>query len=134
MAGRGSSISLVGRVVALLGLVGGCGDEGERSSVTSERCVVRLHGKGGGGSATRLVDGIAEVRPTGNAEGWGGRQWLYFPEEEFARAKAIVMDGIDEAGCRRAVVTGFSNGGAFAAKLYCRAETFGGTRGRLRRR
>jgi hypothetical protein len=36
----------------------------------------------------------------------------------------VVEDAI--AGCRQVIIHGFSNGAAFAAKLYCRGETFGG--------
>src|SRR5690606_2637064 len=91
------------------------------------RCVVRLHGKGGGAGGTGPAgDGLLEVRPGGNASGWGGRQWLYFPDGEYGRARAGVQQAIEEAGCGPVVVYGFSNGAAFAAKLFCRGETFGG--------
>jgi pimeloyl-ACP methyl ester carboxylesterase len=91
------------------------------------RCIVRLHGKGGGAGGTeQLGDGLLEVEPGGNASGWGGRQWVYFPESGYAQARSIVQQAIDEAGCGPVVLYGFSNGGAFAAKLYCRGETFGG--------
>jgi hypothetical protein len=90
------------------------------------RCVVRLHGKGGQGGDTVIVDGIVELSPTGNADGWGGREWRYFPDDRFAEATAIVRDAIDGAGCSDVVVNGFSNGAAFAAKLWCRGETFDG--------
>lgn len=89
-------------------------------------CVVRLHGKGGAGSAARERDGYVELAPTGNASGWGGRQWLYFPESGYQAGRAAVANAIDGAGCRRVVIDGFSNGAAFAAKLYCRGESFGG--------
>lgn len=96
-------------------------------SVDGVRCIVRLHGKGGGASGTeQLGEGLLEVEPGGNAAGWGGRQWLYFPESGYAAARAIVQQAIDENGCGPVVLYGFSNGGAFAAKLYCRGETFGG--------
>jgi pimeloyl-ACP methyl ester carboxylesterase len=93
---------------------------------SSARCVVRLHGKGGSGGAPSETDGIIQVLPTGNADGWGGRQWLYFPDESYAEARDIVAAAADEAGCTRLVLDGFSNGAAFAAKLYCRGETFDG--------
>jgi len=66
------------------------------------------------------------AHPSGNAKGWGGRQWLYFPDSKYLKARQIVEDALDDVGCRAAVIHGFSNGGAFAAKLYCRGETFGG--------
>ena len=49
------------------------------------RCIVRLHGKSGAGGETVEEDGVMNVLPDGNAEGWGGRQWLYFPEEKYLR-------------------------------------------------
>jgi hypothetical protein len=97
------------------------------SSVQPEpggRCVVRLHGKGGTGAATVNDAGVAIIAPTGNADGWGGRQWLYFPDEEYAAARTMVADSVEE--CGQIILDGFSNGAAFAAKLYCRGETFDG--------
>lgn len=108
-----------------------CGDgsdssapDGTRAPATTERCLVRLHGKGGTGAETTVEDGVSVVSPDGNAEGWGARQWLYFPDDEFADARGIVEDAVE--GCSQVIVNGFSNGGAFAAKLYCRGETFDG--------
>ncbi|MET0460457.1 MAG: hypothetical protein ABW195_14495 [Ilumatobacteraceae bacterium] len=94
------------------------------TAVTSDRCLVRLHGKGGAGAATVDADGVAVIAPTGNADGWGARQWLYFPDAEYDAARQIVEDAI--VGCQHVIVDGFSNGAAFAAKLYCRGETFDG--------
>jgi len=90
------------------------------------RCVLRLHGKGGTGGETFEADGFTEVSPTGNADGWGARQWLYFPDDAYVEARDIVATAATEAGCTRLVVNGFSNGAAFAAKLWCRGETFDG--------
>ena len=92
----------------------------------AKRCAVRLHGKGGGGSPPSTAGGVTYLSPTGNAAGWGGRQWLYFPDSAYREAVAIVASAIDGEGCTRVTVDGFSNGGAFAAKLYCRGESFGG--------
>ena len=89
-------------------------------------CVVRMHGKGGGGAATVVAFGISVVRPTGNANGWGGRQWLYEVEGDYRTARGVVVGAVDDEGCTRVIIDGFSNGAAFAAKLYCRGETFGG--------
>jgi hypothetical protein len=83
-----------------------------------------LHGKGGDGAETALEDGVSVISPRGNAEGWGGRQWLYFPDGEYTAARQVVEDAT--AGCGRVIIGGFSNGASFAAKLYCRGETFGG--------
>ena len=90
----------------------------------SERCLVRLHGKGGQGAPSFTADGVTVVAPSGNAEGWGGRQWLYFPDVEYDAARRIVDGEIE--GCDHVIVDGFSNGAAFAAALYCRGETFDG--------
>jgi hypothetical protein len=89
-------------------------------------CVVRLHGKGGTGGASFETDGIVQVWPTGNADGWGARQWIYFPDDSYAEARDIVAAAAGAEGCDRFVVDGFSNGAAFAGKLYCRGETFDG--------
>lgn len=96
------------------------------ATAAPKRCAVRLHGKGGGGSASFTTGGVTYLSPTGNAAGWGGRQWLYFPDSAYREAVAIVASAIDDQGCNRVTVNGFSNGGAFAAKLYCRGESFGG--------
>ena len=89
-------------------------------------CVILLHGKGGSGSPTVRTGAYATVSPTGNAAGWGGRQWQYFPDADYSSARRAVADAIDREGCDRVVLKGFSNGAAFAAKLYCRSETFNG--------
>jgi hypothetical protein len=90
------------------------------------RCFVRLHGKSGTGEAT-IIDsaGVTVVSPTGNVAGWGGRQWLYYPESSYQAARSIVDNAISGANCGRVVLYGFSNGASFAAKLLCRGETFG---------
>lgn len=88
------------------------------------RCVVHLHGKSGGGGEPYVNDDITYVFPDGNAEGWGGRQWLYFPDEDYETARQVVADAT--AGCGAILLGGFSNGAAFAAKLFCRGETFDG--------
>jgi pimeloyl-ACP methyl ester carboxylesterase len=85
-----------------------------------------LHGKGGSGAAPYDSGGVAYLAPSGNAAGWGGRQWLYFPESAYQQARAEVAAAIDDRGCGEVIVNGFSNGGAFAARLYCEGETFGG--------
>ena len=91
-------------------------------------CVVSLHAKGGGGQPEWTgSDGVRHSFPGGNADGWGGRQWLYYPESNYETVRGIVANDVIAGGCGRVVVDGFSNGAAFAAKLYCRGETFGGT-------
>jgi hypothetical protein len=119
--------------LALAAALTGCSEGSDRSTVATsttagpaatERCVVRLHGKGGQGAATVVDDEVSVIAPDGNAEGWGARQWLYFPDGEYTSARDTVDAAID--GCGQLIVNGFSNGGAFAAKLYCRGETFDG--------
>ena len=116
----------------------GCGDRTDSGSNSAtapsagsspdwpSTCVVRLHGKGGDGEPTRVVGDITELSPTGNAEGWGARQWVYDSDEQYAQATAIVADALDDADCTRTVVNGFSNGAAFAAAMYCAGERFEG--------
>jgi pimeloyl-ACP methyl ester carboxylesterase len=99
-------------------------DSAATDSATTDRCLLRLHGKGGAGAETVIEDDISVVSPDGNSEGWGARQWLYFPDDDYVAARTVVEDAI--TGCDQVIINGFSNGGAFAAKLYCRGETFGG--------
>lgn len=94
------------------------------SGAPSERCLVRLHGKGGAGGEPSESDGVTILAPTGNADGWGAKQWLYFPDDQYDAARSIVADAVEP--CEQVIVNGFSNGAAFAAKLYCRGETFDG--------
>jgi pimeloyl-ACP methyl ester carboxylesterase len=116
-----------------------CGREGAVTAATTvqpatpilppgaaKKCVVLLHGKGGGALPSSVAGDIEYLRPGGNGEGWGGREWRYFPDDRYAEVRATVAGTLDAAGCGRAVVQGFSNGGAAAAKLYCRSEDFGG--------
>ncbi|HMJ11542.1 MAG TPA: thiamine pyrophosphate-dependent enzyme, partial [Polyangiaceae bacterium] len=42
---------------------------------------------------------ITHVRPDGNAEGWGGLQWLYFPDESYNEVRGIVARAITGAAC-----------------------------------
>jgi pimeloyl-ACP methyl ester carboxylesterase len=132
MRGTTALLLAVGVVMA------GCNDDiGSRSDSTVSQpietsvdgpadCVVRLHGKGGDGEPSRVTDEVTEVSPTGNAEGWGARQWVYDSDERYSQARAIVAEALDGAECSRAVVNGFSNGGSFAAALYCSGEQFDG--------
>jgi hypothetical protein len=96
------------------------------TAVRGVRCLVRLHGKGGGGAATYQEGGVKILTPNGNAPGWNGRQWLYFPDARYRQARAVVEQAISDEGCGPVIVDGFSNGAAFAAKLYCQGETFDG--------
>ncbi len=107
----------------------GCSTAGQDAAqppVKAAKCIVFLDGKGGKGAPTTLNDGVARVQPTGNEAGWGGRQWLYFPDARYDEARGVVAAAIDATECERVVIHGFSNGAAFAAALWCRGETFGG--------
>jgi hypothetical protein len=95
-------------------------------TVAGKRCVLHMHGKSGSGGPTLVTDGITHLHPNGNAEGWGGRQWLYFPENQYKGVRDIVAGSIAAAGCDKVVVHGFSNGAAAATKLYCRGERLSG--------
>lgn len=98
------------------------------TTAPATRCIVRLHGKGGGGGPTTSgPGGVKNVNPGGNAPGWNGRQWLYYPDSGYTAARDIVARAIADEGCGRTIVKGFSNGASFAAKLACRNERFGNT-------
>jgi hypothetical protein len=94
------------------------------AAAARDRCLVRLHGKGESGAPTTSAGDVTVVAPTGNADGWGAKQWLYFPDSEYAAARAVVAASV--TGCRRIILDGFSNGASFAAALYCKGETFDG--------
>jgi len=104
----------------------GSGATTSSSGTGGKRCLVRLHGKSGTGADPVERDGYVELSPTGNAEGWGARQWLYFPADRYNEARDVVTAAVDSAGCAAIVVDGFSNGAAFAGELYCHGETFAG--------
>lgn len=97
------------------------------TTAAGTRCIVSFHGNGGGGQRTWTDgQGIVRLFPEGNAKGWGnGRRWLYETDSDYAAAKAVVAKALTDSKCTRATFYGFSNGAAFAAKLYCRAESFG---------
>lgn len=95
------------------------------------RCVVTLHGKGGSGAPPRDEGGVTVLSPAGNAPGWGGRQWRYDDPATLAQARATVRGAVDDAGCDRVVVHGFSNGAAFAASLFCHGEDLDGRLARV---
>lgn len=89
-------------------------------------CVLWLHGRGDDGAETRIENGVAVVSPSGNGEWDGRRQWLYAEPADLDAARQIVVEAVDAAACERVVVHGFSNGGAFAAKLYCSGDDMDG--------
>ena len=124
-----SGVARRGAVVVLVGLLAAACASGTSRPTTAPptalgRCVVFLHGKGAKG-APEVDDGpVATLSPDGNADGWGARQWLYDSDARFAQALAVVRSASEP--CARVILHGFSNGGAFAAKLVCRGETLDG--------
>jgi len=90
----------------------------------SGKCLVRLHGKGATGAPSTKSGDVTVIAPTGNADGWGAKQWLYFPADQYDAARAVVATAVES--CDQIIVDGFSNGASFAASLYCHGETFGG--------
>jgi hypothetical protein len=116
-------------VLSLLVAASACSGDSEPieltpAPVSAERCLVRLHGKGGDGGPLSEASGVAILSPRGNGTGWSRRQWLYFPAEKFDEAAETVTAATE--GCGQVIVNGFSNGGAFAAKLFCSGEDFDG--------
>jgi hypothetical protein len=51
---------------------------------------------------------------------------LYFAPASYESALSSVAEAVDANACGQVIVNGFSNGGAFAVKLYCRGESFDG--------
>ncbi len=92
------------------------------------RCVVSLHGKGGDGRGPRALSGITHLAPAGNGDGdgWGPHHWEYADPTAYSAALKKVTEAIDDKSCGQVVLTGFSNGGAMAAKIYCSGESLGG--------
>jgi hypothetical protein len=103
------------------------GDGGELPEPMGKQCIVHLHGKGGGGGPPSVNGDITTLYPSGNAEGWGALQWLYFPDDKYEEVRNIVATAISDAGCGRVIMHGFSNGAAATAKFYCKGERFGNT-------
>jgi hypothetical protein len=101
--------------------------EDARLSGAQRKCVVFLHGKSGAGFSTERMPAYWLVGPTGNTEGWGGKQWLYFPEARFVEVRQLIRKALQDNACTQAILHGFSNGAAAVAKLYCRGESFEGT-------
>lgn len=120
-------------LAAAVPLVSSCGSSGADDAdtttsapVVADRCVLWLHGRSERGAATEVIDGVAHVRPDGNAEAGAGRQWLYAEPSDLEAATTIVREAVDAASCQDVAVHGFSNGGAFAAKLYCSGDDLDG--------
>lgn len=96
-------------------------------TVPTKKCVVRLHGKGGNGGTSYMVGDVMHLRPTGNSDGWGAKQWLYYPEANYTVVRDIVRKAVTDNKCTKVVLYGFSNGASAVAKMVCRDETLGGT-------
>jgi hypothetical protein len=114
------------RLTVTLGVIAlaSCGGGGDvERDVTADRCLVDLHGKGGRGGDPTLVDDVAVLRPDGNGDGWGGREWRYDDDDDRRAAIDIVRRSVEGAACERVVVHGFSNGAAFAAAMVCSGDT-----------
>jgi hypothetical protein len=126
--------TLASALVGALTVFVGCGsgsddtdtDDATTVPVEAERCVLWLHGRSERGAPTELVDGVAHVRPDGNATAGPGREWRYAQPDDLAAANTIVRDAVDAASCQHVAVHGFSNGAAFAAKLYCSGDDLDG--------
>jgi hypothetical protein len=110
-------------VTASVAVVGCTSSEVE---VAADRCIVRVHGKGGGGEPPQLVNGIAVLAPEGNGEGWGGRQWDYATADDLSAATDVISGAVDDAGCERVVLHGFSNGASLVAAMICTGTTLDG--------
>lgn len=126
---RRASLAGVVAIAPLLLVATSCGrgDSPEAEDVTSDRCVVRLHGKGESGSAPELSDdGVAILNPDGNGSGWGARQWEYDSVDARDAGRDRIADAADRASCRRVVVHGFSNGASMAAALFCSGDRLDG--------
>ncbi len=101
---------------------------------TGKKCNLNLHWAGGSGKPDSLnLEGVTEVWPTSP----GGAFWLYDGPHNFAndpdtgdadyQSLVTFLEGVLTAsGCGPTVIIGYSNGGGFAAKLYCEGEDFGG--------
>lgn len=123
-------------MAGLVALLAACGDDEpsaaptptapERSDVTSEACLVRIHGRSETGADPVARDGYAEVSPTGNGPAGEGHEWVYDTDETYEEARDLVVGWVDAVACERVVLNGFSNGGGFTGALLCRGEDFGG--------
>lgn len=117
-------------IVGILVVAASCGSATVVEQETFEPlgvddCIVWLHGKTEKGAPSVVEKGIGQVSPSGNQNAGDGREWIYFPDPSYLEARSIVFEAIEGSECQNVVVSGFSNGGAFAAKLYCQGETFG---------
>ena len=92
---------------------------------TGKKCVVHLHGKGERGGPTSIEGDVTHLRPEATRPAGTGAVAL-LPGGRYAAVRDIVAAAIREASCGRVIVHG-SNGGATAAKLYCRGERFDNT-------
>ncbi|MEO0493173.1 MAG: hypothetical protein AAF081_07145 [Actinomycetota bacterium] len=121
-------------VVALALVAVGCGGSdggGEDGSSfvpteIADDCLLLLHGKGSDGAPPRVDGDRLVISPRGNANGWDAYQWEYRTADDYADARAVVLNVLNQAQCLRVVIHGFSNGAAMTAALACDAEFHGG--------
>lgn len=116
---------------ALIGaLVTGCSAsetaEYEVEPLGVSSCVLYVHGRSDSGTDPTVDGDRGVLAPNGNVRYGDGFGWVYGSEADYADARLIVGATIEESACTTVAVSGFSNGAAFVAKLYCRGETFGG--------
>ena len=52
------------------------------------------------GRRRRRTGDVTVIAPTGNADGWGAKQWLYFPADQYAAARDIVRRRASRAAGR----------------------------------
>lgn len=95
---------------------------------SADRCLVQVHGRSEQGAPPAMRDGYAVLRPDGNSANptGDGRMWTYDSPESYDDALRRVTEVVDDAGCRRVVLHGFSNGGGLLGAVICRGETLQG--------
>lgn len=108
--------------------------------LSGNKCTLGLHGAGGGGGNYGPTQGVEALNPQARnpADGSSTNFWLYDGPHNFQNDPGNAADEqyyqylvtylrqtLDARGCGPTLITGSSSGGAFAAKLYCRGETFG---------
>lgn len=129
---RHSSLRLFGWSGLLIGLLAtGCSSSEPTAEIDVEplgvsSCVLYVHGRSDAGAAARVDGDRGELSPNGNVRYGDGFGWRYASEVDYADARAVIANVIEDSACADVAVSGFSNGAAFVAKLYCRGETFDG--------
>ncbi len=108
-------------MLVALTAVAGCSaqDPIDTTSVSADRCVIRVHGKGSSGAPPRLIGDVAILAPDGNGIGWDARVWEYSSAESLRSGARILETSADEASCSRVVLHGFSNGASMVVAYIC---------------